>query len=303
MQYTQTALANMALGHIGIRNELLSNMLTDTGNIAECVRELYPLVRENVLRDYPWPFSTKTVILSREVGSEPPPNGWAYAYRYPANCAAIRRLSSGKPADSMDEKLLYEIASGYGIGVQRNVTTLASGSLDTPVYMSTQIAHGLTFGDRVLLSGFSGYEAAPLNGKYFIAVPLNTSTTFLVNETTGAVLTWTWQSTYSSGGHLKLITDRAVLYTNVADATAVVTYVLDETDANMLPDYPSDYVFAFTYALASELALRLVEDGVKLQSKLLKMYDDKLSKARAGSGNEQSFGRRPERSTFAQARN
>ena len=303
MQYTQTALANMALSHIGIRNELLTNMLTDTGNIAENVRELYPLVREAVLRDYPWPFASKNVVLSREAGSEPAPNGWTYAYRYPTNCAAIRRLASGLIADNMDDKLLYEIASGYGIGAQCAVATMTTGSLNTPIYISTQIGHGLTFGDRVQLSGFSGYEATRLNDKFFIAVPINTSSLFIVNETTGNIVTWTWQRTYTSGGYVKQVNDRAVLYTNVADAVAVITYVLDETNANMLPDYPSDYVFAFTYALASELALRLVEDGVKLQSKLLTLYDDKLGKARAGSGNEQSFGRRPERSSFAQARN
>src|SRR5687767_6554440 len=49
----------------------------------------YPDVRDQVLRDFPWPFARKVAVLAVVAGT---PNEWGYQYRYPTDALSIRRI-------------------------------------------------------------------------------------------------------------------------------------------------------------------------------------------------------------------
>lgn len=81
-------ICNMAVRHLGISVPIQS--LTERTKEAKACSLFYPVVRDETLRDAPWPFATQFKLLA-EV-SEEPTEEWLYAYRVPANCITFRRL-------------------------------------------------------------------------------------------------------------------------------------------------------------------------------------------------------------------
>jgi hypothetical protein len=67
--------------------------------VAKACRAYYETTRDEVLRDFPWPFATRVVPLavvadySAETSTTYPE--YAYAYRYPAECLRFIRIRSG----------------------------------------------------------------------------------------------------------------------------------------------------------------------------------------------------------------
>src|SRR5687768_843028 len=82
---------------IGIYNQALSalGLDADVQDVAEDSPEsrtcnlFYEDVRDQVLRDFPWPFARKVAVLALVAGT---PNEWGYQYRYPSDALAIRRI-------------------------------------------------------------------------------------------------------------------------------------------------------------------------------------------------------------------
>jgi hypothetical protein len=67
----------------------------------------YPKTRDSLLREFPWNFATKTILLS-QIDQEIP--GWQYAYQYPPNALWVRKVFDigGIDAEIPNE---YEIVS------------------------------------------------------------------------------------------------------------------------------------------------------------------------------------------------
>jgi len=108
MAASDTAIANLALSHLGNKDSL-SDIETDTSREAEVCRIFFDTVRDEMLRQFPWPFATKFAELS-EVEEEPdPPDEWGYSYRYPSDCLYIRRILSGARNDSRATREPYKI--------------------------------------------------------------------------------------------------------------------------------------------------------------------------------------------------
>lgn len=87
---TQLDICNMALRHIASTGGQIANLATERSKEAQACRLFYPQVRDEVLRDFPWPFATRITPLA--LVEEDPTSEWLFAYRYPANCASFRRL-------------------------------------------------------------------------------------------------------------------------------------------------------------------------------------------------------------------
>lgn len=75
-------MCNRALSRIGI-SELVEDLL-DRNDRARMCREHYDQCRQEALVDFPWAFAQTVVQLALVSGVTVP--GWAYVYRYPANC-------------------------------------------------------------------------------------------------------------------------------------------------------------------------------------------------------------------------
>ena len=88
MADSKIALCNMALQHLAVSKEIAS--FTDKVKEARVCNRFYNQVRDEVLRDFPWPFATRFVNL--QVVEENPTTEWLFSYRYPPNCSKLRRL-------------------------------------------------------------------------------------------------------------------------------------------------------------------------------------------------------------------
>lgn len=83
MSYSQAAIANIALGHLGI-NRLISDLDGDRSPQAQAMRTHYDLALEVTLRAHRWPFAQRVATLAQIADCESAV--WAYAYRDPSDC-------------------------------------------------------------------------------------------------------------------------------------------------------------------------------------------------------------------------
>ena len=128
--YTTVQISNMALAHIGVGN-FITSLSTDTSAEADAINAFLEISREETLRDFPWPFATKTAdSTDTATGSttafgliaEDPNDEWAFSYRYPTDCVEIRRIQSGLRQDTVVSRVPYRV--GYD-----GTTTTATGRL------------------------------------------------------------------------------------------------------------------------------------------------------------------------------
>lgn len=109
--YSDIEICNLALSRVAVTQAIAS--FTERSKEAEQCRVLYPHLREVVLQEFPWPFAESIVALA-SLGSPAP--GWAFRYRYPADCLKIRNIVQPgfRRALSSDMEIPYQI--GYDAG-------------------------------------------------------------------------------------------------------------------------------------------------------------------------------------------
>lgn len=95
---------NLALSRIGIDTV---EVLTEASEPARVCSQFYDHCRRVVLRKYPWTWATRRVQLAELTEK---PQGYSYAYRYPASCVALRKLYNGN-FDNIPAYTGYQIVS------------------------------------------------------------------------------------------------------------------------------------------------------------------------------------------------
>lgn len=106
MVTSEASICNIALSHLGIGIEI-QNLATDPDANAQACRRFYEISRDELLRDFSWPWATKYATLAL-VQTEPT-SEWAYSYRYPSDCISLRRLLSGTRLDTQQSKEPYRV--------------------------------------------------------------------------------------------------------------------------------------------------------------------------------------------------
>jgi hypothetical protein len=102
-------ICNLALSFIGTGTEIAS--FTERSPEARACNQFYEVARDEMLREWPWPFAGKAATLG-EVDEDPAlfsDDGWAYSYRYPSDCLFARRIISGVPVDQQGTRVDYKI--------------------------------------------------------------------------------------------------------------------------------------------------------------------------------------------------
>lgn len=84
---TDIEICQMALDHIGAKQ---INSLNDACQEARACRRLYPIVRDQVLRDFPWGFSERRRALALLMVSNL--YGYTFCYQYPPDCHKVREI-------------------------------------------------------------------------------------------------------------------------------------------------------------------------------------------------------------------
>lgn len=101
-----TEIANLALSHLGTGKEITA-LTTENSAEARAVRRFYETTRDAILRDFPWPFATKTFTLG--LVESTPTTEWDYSYTYPSDCIYFRRILSGIRNDTRASRIPYRI--------------------------------------------------------------------------------------------------------------------------------------------------------------------------------------------------
>lgn len=78
----------MSLRHLGVGKMIGS--FTDASEEARACSFFYDQAKDEVLRDFQWPFATVTVSLA--LVQQQPTYEWGYSYRLPSDCLAARRI-------------------------------------------------------------------------------------------------------------------------------------------------------------------------------------------------------------------
>ena len=86
---SRTTICNMALSNAN-QESALTDVDTESGELAERCRQWYDPSRLAVLAAYDWSFARKRVELVAHA-DDPPPDR-SYRYQYPLDCIAIRRI-------------------------------------------------------------------------------------------------------------------------------------------------------------------------------------------------------------------
>ncbi len=116
-------ICNMALTRIG-QSQLIAS-LEEQSLAAELCTLHYADARDNVLRDFDWPFAEARVFLS-DIGS--PPVNWSYRYRYPTDCLKARRIAiPGNENPTADQRTPYNVV--YANGGRAIITNQESAEL------------------------------------------------------------------------------------------------------------------------------------------------------------------------------
>ncbi|MGP5331943.1 hypothetical protein [Pseudomonas helleri] len=104
-------ICNIALSRVAYTQPIVS--FTERSKAAELCRVNYSSLRELVLQAFPWPFAESIVALA-DIGSPAP--GWAFRYRYPADCLKVRDIvrPGSRRALTSDQQIPYR--AGYSDG-------------------------------------------------------------------------------------------------------------------------------------------------------------------------------------------
>ena len=101
-------IVNLALAHLGV-GKAIANLETEQSQEARSARVFFEIARDEVLRDFHWPFATKFEAL--ELVEAEPIDEWAFSYRYPTDCLKIRKVISSFKTDTQDTLISYRVGS------------------------------------------------------------------------------------------------------------------------------------------------------------------------------------------------
>jgi hypothetical protein len=96
MAASTTAIAQLALHHLGVSSVVLVDVDTDPELEAKSLRAYLATARKETLMAYPWACAEKTATLSLiEVDDDETTPEWGYKYRLPEDCLMPRRILWG----------------------------------------------------------------------------------------------------------------------------------------------------------------------------------------------------------------
>lgn len=93
MASSVAAICNQALSHLGERGDTVSSIESPSNKQERHCNILYEPARDFVLAAFDWHFARKYIALSEaSIDDDEHIGGWTYAYHYPSDCAAPRKI-------------------------------------------------------------------------------------------------------------------------------------------------------------------------------------------------------------------
>lgn len=129
MAASRTAIAQLALHHLGVSSVVLSDVDTDTTLEAKSLRAFFDTARIETLMAHPWACAEKTATLTLiEADDDETAPEWGYKYRLPEDCVMPRRiLWGGIRAPGQQQTPEFRIAGDTESTAYDSGTTYATG--------------------------------------------------------------------------------------------------------------------------------------------------------------------------------
>lgn len=109
--YTKELIYNLALSDL-LLSRTIKNVETDTSNEGKTLNLHYPIALRAALEDMDLDATADQVNL--ELIEEDPNDLWDFSYKYPSNCAKLRRLQSSVRMDDRDSHIEKRVATRAG---------------------------------------------------------------------------------------------------------------------------------------------------------------------------------------------
>lgn len=95
---TKASICNLALAYLGVLENPIADLDSDSTPTARKLRAVYDLDRQATLRDHAWKFANKEIPLSLCTDKEV--IGWLYVYARPSDCLNILRIFNEATPDT-----------------------------------------------------------------------------------------------------------------------------------------------------------------------------------------------------------
>lgn len=236
MTMTAVDICNLALSRIGNSIPVVTITGTTTTNQEAVCKLLYPIVRDLVLRDAPWECAQKSATLA---GAATGPQGWAYQYTYPSDCAKVLKVM-GTASPRVDEPQPFEIIVVSGVrkictnqaAAVARYTALITDPAEfdqtfinaLAYYLASEVAMPLSASPDAAKASLAAYEAI----KARVATEQLPETTITDNSSGANTLVGLCNASLLKVGHTKTISDTAentnearlfaIMYPKVRDA-------------------------------------------------------------------------------------
>lgn len=151
---SKTEICNLALTHIGVGKEI-SNLETERSPEATACRRIYETCLRTTLRAAHWPFATKFADLA--LIEEDATTDFTYSYGYPSDCVDFRRIVSGVPNETAQDRVVYRIA--YGESAQIILTNQENAEGEYTVFVEDPARYPADF--TMALSLLIAFYIAP----------------------------------------------------------------------------------------------------------------------------------------------
>lgn len=138
-------ICNMALARIGVSTYI--SALNESSNEARNCNLFYESMRDFALRDYPWNFAEKSVVLA-DAGT--PPTEYGFKYAYPSDC--LRALYIVNPITRTprnDQRIHFKVALEGGAKViytdQAEAELVYTAQVTDPTLFDPMFASALAY--------------------------------------------------------------------------------------------------------------------------------------------------------------
>jgi hypothetical protein len=105
---SKTEISNIALSHLGVGKEI-ANLDNEKSQEAAACRRFFDEARNATLRAFAWPFATKFEALALVADPPTETSEWGLSYRYPSDCACLRRIQSGIRNETPQTRIPYKL--------------------------------------------------------------------------------------------------------------------------------------------------------------------------------------------------
>lgn len=129
---TSAGIANQALRHLG-NSEQITGLTENSANAAAC-SAFYDTTRDEVLREFNWPFARRyaTLVLVGGTATVPVTMDWQYSYRVPTDCLKARRLLPGTRLDVPETRWSFSIGGDSTGGLLYTEMPYVAATATTP---------------------------------------------------------------------------------------------------------------------------------------------------------------------------